>query len=681
MKSQNSSKFIVNTSDEQNNNSIIIPYYPLGTLESFILQNGKEKSGFNVELTLVDKVVMILEIATALKDLHDNKEYHGNLSSQSIYISSSKDAYIGSFYYDRSKEVEDTRPKGPFYYRPPEIFQLDEENKTNGTDVKLEIKDQQVADVYSFGVMMHEIITETNPETRMGEMSADKRLSMLTGDYCGFLFSGKNNEYFNEDSDCFFDERGNSMFGVRSIIDKCMKRDARERYSFGKIIESIHVLPIYSENKTEIEARISHAPDSREYECHFSDLVESYYRGNSNMKKEILDIFDVLNKSSAYPSSGEEEDIFLNFYQLMSVEPSKSLPCLDNLSHILDFIIQKNINCIEYQNSLNYSSPLYSLSMKANIEQRISINRPEQEFSLNYVTPICTITHFVKKSQYNCSLSPEDKLLFSYIISTEVSQIHSHGFHHGELSTDAIGIYYNHDTKTFVPSVILFYPFFKQQFKQNQKQEEHDHESSDENISCESDENENDCTEPLQQKDIDDFISILMELGIDESIIDEILKIDTMNLISAHLYRLIQNKPAFYVFDANRYLNPESLQINFITINDIIIKPAILNSIDPSFFNIKSVLEDINEFLNEFLGLSTTSNTDENTEIIKSIKIKWYSDIPSKIEYFLSKQDKNKNSPQSKHSLIAIEENVNDIKNERFSNYNVRTTKLFKETE
>lgn len=58
-----------------------------------------------INFTLVDKIVIIKEIAIALKDLYSMNQKHGNFSISSIYINSDKDAYLGEIAYDRQKKM------------------------------------------------------------------------------------------------------------------------------------------------------------------------------------------------------------------------------------------------------------------------------------------------------------------------------------------------------------------------------------------------------------------------------------------------------------------------------------------------------------------------------------------------------------------------------------------------
>lgn len=64
----------------------------------------------NIDLTFVDKIVMVVEIVITLEDLHSHEEYHGNLSDQCIFIDSCKDAYLDS--HDQNKEQNNTIKKG-----------------------------------------------------------------------------------------------------------------------------------------------------------------------------------------------------------------------------------------------------------------------------------------------------------------------------------------------------------------------------------------------------------------------------------------------------------------------------------------------------------------------------------------------------------------------------------------
>lgn len=110
------SKFLISISDIGKKN--FIPYCPMGSLLEIIIDN-------EIKFSIVDKIVIILEIASALNDMHFHGQYHGNLSNRMIYINSSKDAYIGSICYNRESAYFSPVPLNEFYFQSPECFKND----------------------------------------------------------------------------------------------------------------------------------------------------------------------------------------------------------------------------------------------------------------------------------------------------------------------------------------------------------------------------------------------------------------------------------------------------------------------------------------------------------------------------------------------------------------------------
>lgn len=104
-------------------------------------------------------------------------------------------------------------------------------------------------DIFSFGVMMHEILTEITIRSwfRKKHFLCIQISNVICNDYANFLFSDENNEIFSEDL----------MQDYKRIIEKCLKNKVNERFSsFIDIISSIKSSIIYIENKEEIDFRI-----------------------------------------------------------------------------------------------------------------------------------------------------------------------------------------------------------------------------------------------------------------------------------------------------------------------------------------------------------------------------------------------------------------------------------------
>ena len=79
--------------------------YVESKLDTFLFEKKMK-----VNFSIADKIVIILEIASALKDLHDinNNEYLGNLCRQLVFINSRKDAYLLSIHVDRNNVNDNT---------------------------------------------------------------------------------------------------------------------------------------------------------------------------------------------------------------------------------------------------------------------------------------------------------------------------------------------------------------------------------------------------------------------------------------------------------------------------------------------------------------------------------------------------------------------------------------------
>lgn len=275
---RNYSKFIVTISDINEDGSYYIPLYPMGTLQYLFNYQFLHPNEPRVELSIVDKIVMIIEIATTMKDLHFYGEYHGDLSSQKIFINASKDAYIGSIYHNRDYEYQ-LQPcvKGSYFGRAPEVH---EKMENIGLNAEFSFEEQKLNDIFSFGVLMYEILTETLAEVLLFKLCyhSKMRMHVLKFHYFDALMNYDKNGVFQKDSMC----------EMKSIIEKCMKNDINERYqSFNKIINDIRDSKIYIENKEEIEFRIQNATESGDYKCTLSDIVEGYCRGKFLCKKYI----------------------------------------------------------------------------------------------------------------------------------------------------------------------------------------------------------------------------------------------------------------------------------------------------------------------------------------------------------------------------------------------------------
>ena len=98
-------------------------------------------------LTIIDKIKILIEICSIMNKIHQEKIYGIDLSQEMIYISKTKKIYLGiPLIFD---------PKQFKYSYPSEFY----ETSFNMIDIPKE------SDIYSFGILLYEIIYEKQPYT------------------------------------------------------------------------------------------------------------------------------------------------------------------------------------------------------------------------------------------------------------------------------------------------------------------------------------------------------------------------------------------------------------------------------------------------------------------------------------------------------------------------------------
>ena len=583
--SENISNFIVHIDQpkqKKQNNEIFMPYFPLGTLESFFSDNPDKK---NVKLSNIDKIVIILEIATALKDLHMNDKYHGNLSSQFIYVNSHKDAYICCICYDKNKEKEVTRPKGPFYYHSPEyINENEDENNVKQSVDEIEdeefLKKQKLIDIYSFGVLIYEIITEYSPISLFGNEPRKKRLEALKNNYFQFLFDKYDQMEDKNESDVSL------LKEMKKIIEKCMQKNSDDRFScFREIIDRIHETSFYQTNKEEIEYRFTNAKSSANYKCKIADLVESYFLGENNALTDILKLLNVIKKDPSYYDNYQEseEDIIetiFEAFEIYSEENDESQEFSDIFNMIIRSYFMKYLNKDSIIDEENY---LYSLSK--------NLNKNGNE-ELDLMIPIFNLGNFMKTNEESCE---QFSLMWSYFIAKELSLIHSQNLFHGEISADTIGIYYNKETKTFIPSLLLYYAFYKDRRNCIISSIQNKYYSSSEFI------------DKHQRKDMKQFIKIISKMnGITDEILGRITEAQSMNEIVYLLYNFnikSNNEEQRKVFIENyKCRDYSAYKITYNELKEIFFYIKDNFSIEDLLIDFNSILGCINIFLDNSIS-------------------------------------------------------------------------------
>lgn len=578
---KNYSKFIVHTVDTIDDNKIIIPYFPGHSLND-ILMHSKRR----IELTYVDKIMIFLEIATALNDLHQNGEYHGNLNSHSILMNSKKDVYLACFSVERYSKYDST-PKDNYYFIPPELINKDQ-NKDEEKDEDF-IRNSQKGDIYSFGVLMYTVITEKEPDFLFAGKTRKERLNILNNGYVDFLFTKEESQNFFNENGYLTDDMGNCWIGMKEIIEKCMKKNPDERFSsIRDVIDSIKELLIYSRNKEEIEYRFEKAASSSEYFCTFSDIIECYYLGQERC---ITDIKDILTNYRNSLSSADDEvqitdDIIKTVFELFEIKK------IDDFHFIFDDIFDSIIQLYLAENVgnnhiIDTRNKLLSLSIEYALNQKNSIVN-----DLDFIMPVSTINNFIENKQFFENYS---KLKWVFFLANELSFVHSKGMFHGNLSSSKIGVYFNYKLKIFFPSIILFHSYSNHINQIKEMNESMDFSK------C----SKYEILVHFQSKDIKSFIKIVKKFDVvSDEHFNEIEKMDSMNRIVLFLYNYILgvNKELLNDdFTLENYLSFS--QITFFSIQNIFTFCKDYNfTLENLTLNIENILDLINEFLENTLA-------------------------------------------------------------------------------
>ncbi len=139
----------------ENNPNIFIlwPYYKNGSLHD-ILHVQKTK------LELKTRVMIAKGIASGLNYLHSNIIFHFHLSSKNIYLDDNYSPIIADYGFKYLKDISSVflKYKNKNSYTCPELLK---ENKDVSNITNL--GNNQKCDIYSFGILLWEIYTCTQP--------------------------------------------------------------------------------------------------------------------------------------------------------------------------------------------------------------------------------------------------------------------------------------------------------------------------------------------------------------------------------------------------------------------------------------------------------------------------------------------------------------------------------------
>jgi len=188
----------------------------------------QEVSG--IELSLVEKVVLMLEIAEGMRYIHSMRMAHRDLKPSNVLVnledptkksSRTYSVKIADFGLTKTKEAsrtykDQTTNTGTARYMAPEVIAFENNKKHEFNPTK--------ADVYSFGIMCFEILTG---QTAFGEI-----MNMVA-----FKKKVKGNGDFRPDL-----QQGYGPLRLESLIRRCWAPNHRSRPNFNRICPELRYI-------------------------------------------------------------------------------------------------------------------------------------------------------------------------------------------------------------------------------------------------------------------------------------------------------------------------------------------------------------------------------------------------------------------------------------------------------
>lgn len=227
------------------------------TLDEIIGWDNDMKDYVNWDDT--KKLIVIYGIASAMAYLHSHNIIHRDLNVYNICLDYNKMPKITGF--NISKEIKDGKPtkskkiKGTPAYLAPEVFLKHEYSKAS--------------DVYSFGLLLYEILTDKMPFDVNSNAIDIKR----------FIADQNKRPKFNKAIPKSY----------RHLIEKCWSQNPEERPTFDEIVQNLKTDPSFILDKVEEDYFLEYVRSIEDFKITFDSFKR--IKENDDLLKTKIDTF------------------------------------------------------------------------------------------------------------------------------------------------------------------------------------------------------------------------------------------------------------------------------------------------------------------------------------------------------------------------------------------------------
>ena len=195
----------------QNNITILMEYVANGSLFDFLKKNRNEMIP---DYTNTIRQIILTGIARAMKYLHDCNIIHRDLKPGNILLDEEYQPHISDFglskFFDYNESSNQSTHLGTLLYMAPEVMNGDEYGRK--------------VDVFSFGIIMYEIVTNNLPYP-------DSILELNEFKFIKLILEKKLRPKFNESMKI--------KPSIQELIEKCWSDEPSERPTFAQIFNKL----------------------------------------------------------------------------------------------------------------------------------------------------------------------------------------------------------------------------------------------------------------------------------------------------------------------------------------------------------------------------------------------------------------------------------------------------------